>query len=343
MPYSRWMQLAGGSHRLGGKVDRIGSHVGDVAVLVEALGHPHRVAGRESKLPVGLLLERRGGEGRRGAPDARLLLARHHLPGFLEQVVSKLAGLGFIEQDHLFPRRELAGLLVEILPGRDPVSAHADQVGVEREFVVEKVGLEVPIRRGAERAALPLPQHQQANRDRLDPAGRQSVGNLLPEKRAQGVAVEPVEDPSGFLGPDQPVIELPSGVQCLPDGLPGDFVEHHPTHLDLGGQHLAQVPRDAFAFPVFVGGEQELVGVLEQVLELLDHLLLVGGHHIERLEVLGDVDAEAGPLLSFVFGGDVGGLVGKIANVAHRCRHAIPAGQKLLDGLRFGGRFDDYQ
>ena len=43
-----------------GKRRRIGPHVGDIAVFVEALGNPHRVLGGEPKLTVGLLLERAG-------------------------------------------------------------------------------------------------------------------------------------------------------------------------------------------------------------------------------------------------------------------------------------------
>ena len=47
-----------------GQVGRIGSHVGDVPVLVERLSRLHRAAGGEAELAVGLLLQRAGRERR---------------------------------------------------------------------------------------------------------------------------------------------------------------------------------------------------------------------------------------------------------------------------------------
>ena len=52
------------------------------------------------------------------------------------------------------------------------------------------------------------------------------------------------------------------------DRVLGDLVEHHPLDRDLGLEHLEQVPGDRLALAVLVGREVELVGVLEQLLEL---------------------------------------------------------------------------
>ena len=54
----RGHQLASRFHGHRGQIRRIGSHVGDVAVLVQALREPHRVSGRETVFAVGLLLQR---------------------------------------------------------------------------------------------------------------------------------------------------------------------------------------------------------------------------------------------------------------------------------------------
>ena len=43
-----------------------------------------------------------------------------------------------------------------------------------------------------------------------------------------------------------------------------DLVEHHAAHRHLRLEHLEQVPGDALALAVFVGGEEKLVGVLER-------------------------------------------------------------------------------
>jgi hypothetical protein len=59
------------------------------------------------------------------------------------------------------------------------------------------------------------------------------------------------------------------------DGLRGDLVEDHPADRDLRVERLEQVPGDGLALAVLIGGEEELVRVLEQRLELGDLLLLV--------------------------------------------------------------------
>ena len=57
-------------------------------------------------------------------------------------------------------------------------------------------------------------------------------------------------------------------------------------------EHLEQVPRDGLALAVLISGEVELVGLLEQPLELGDLLLLVGVDDVVGLEAVVDVDAE---------------------------------------------------
>src|SRR5439155_53489 len=81
----------------------------------------------------------------------------------------------------------------------------------------------------------------------------------------------------------------------------------HPVHRHLGLEGLQQVPGDGFALAVLIGGEVELVRLLQQRLELGDLLLLVGADDVERLEAVVDVDAVLGPGLALVLGRDVGG------------------------------------
>ena len=49
---------AGGVDRLVTQVDRVGTHVGDVAVFIERLGDTHRLLGTHAQLTVGFLLQR---------------------------------------------------------------------------------------------------------------------------------------------------------------------------------------------------------------------------------------------------------------------------------------------
>ena len=87
-------------------------------------------------------------------------------------------------------------------------------------------------------------------------------------------------------------VELAGVVDGALDRLLGDLVEDHPLDRDLGLEHLEQVPRDGLALAVLIGGEVELVGVLEQPLELGDLLLLVRVDDVVRLEAVVDVDGE---------------------------------------------------
>ena len=132
------------------------------------------------------------------------------------------------------------------------------------------------------------------------------------------VAVQAVEDAAGLLGVDQAAVELPRLPHGPLDRRPGDLVEDHALDRDPGRQDLEEVPGDRLALAVLVGGEVQLAGVLEQVLELPDLVPLLAGDDVERLEVVVDVDAEAGPRLALVGRRDVGGVARQVPDVADR-------------------------
>jgi hypothetical protein len=83
----------------------------------------------------------------------------------------------------------------------------------------------------------------------------------------------------------------------------------------LGLERLEQVPGDGLALAVLIGGEEELVRALEQVLELGDLRLLVGADDVQRLEVVVDVDAEPRPRLALVLRRHVSGVARQVADV----------------------------
>ena len=127
------------------------------------------------------------------------------------------------------------------------------------------------------------------------------------------------------------------------DRLLRDLVEDHAPHRHLRLQHLEQVPGDRLALAVFVGREQELVGLLQELLQLADLLLLVRVDDVERLEVVLDVDAEPRPLLLLVLLGDVGGALGEVADVADARLDDEVVPEVALDRPRLRGRLDDHQ
>jgi hypothetical protein len=163
-----------------------------------------------------------------------------------------------------------------------------------------ELGLEVPVARGPERDPLPLPVDDQPGGDGLHPARRKPRHDLLPQHRRDLVPVQPVEHPSRLVGVDLAVVKLCRVGDGARDRLRGDLVEDHPAGGNLRLELLEQVPGDGLALAVFIGGEVQLVGVLEQRLELGDLLLLVAGHDVERGEVVVNVHAKPGPRLRTV-------------------------------------------
>ena len=161
-------------------------------------------------------------------------------------------------------------VVAEVGAARDPHVV--DGVELAREHPGVLVGaavegaLEVPVGRDPERHPLALAVDDQSGRDGLDPAGGQAGHDLLPEDRADLVAVEAVEDAARLLGLDEVHVELARVLGGLEDGGLGDLVEDHPLDRDalLGLQLVEQVPGDRLALAVLIGGEEELVGVLQQ-------------------------------------------------------------------------------
>ena len=142
---------------------------------------------------------------------------------------------------------------------------------------------------------------------------------------------------------DELHVELAGVVERSGDGLLGDLVKHHPFHGNLGRQELEQVPADALTLAVFISREEQLVSPLEGVLELLDHLLLVLGNHVERFEVGFGVHTEIGPLLSLVSGWNLAGVVGQVAHMAHGGLHPVSLGEETTDGSSLRRALDDDQ
>ena len=293
----------------------IGPHVRDRAVFVEALRDPHRVAGREAELARRLLLQRRGGEGRRR-------IARRGL---------RLDGL---DREAAFLDRLLRRHRIAFGTDRQPVELLAvplDEPRGERGAVLLHRRDHRPIFLGAERLDLALALDDQAQRDRLDAPGGLGARQLAPQHRRQREADEIVERPARPVRVDQVGIQLARvlhrlGHRRLGDGVEGDA-------LDLLGQRLAQpqdllhVPADRLAFAVRIGREDQAVGGLRQIGDRLQLLGLVG--------VVFPVHREAVVRLHRSV------LGGQVADMAVGGEHAVVAAQVFLDGLRLGRRFDD--
>ena len=163
---------------------RVGAHVGDEALLVEALGHLHRALGAEAELAPGLLLQRRGHEGGGGRAPERPL--GHRADG--EVPVGQRRGDGgrlLLAQNPDVPLAGPLTALVEVLAGRDRRAIERDERGPEtrRRLGVGEGALDPPPRRRAEAHAGPLPLDHHAGGDTLDPPGRKTGQDLAPQHR----------------------------------------------------------------------------------------------------------------------------------------------------------------
>ena len=315
---------------------RVGAHVGDVAVLVEPLGDTHRRLRREAQLAARLLLQRRGHERRRRAPPVRLLLDRADGERRTLERGCERARRVLVESEQV--ALELA-VVAEVAALRDALALDPDELRLERARV-ERAD-DVPVRRSDELHPLALALDHEPRRDRLHATGGEPRCDLHPEDGRDLVAVEPVEDPARLLRVDEVGIDLAGLAEGALDRILRDLVEHHPLDGNLGVQDLEQVPGDRLALAVFVRREQELGGVLQLALELVDLLLLVGIDDVERLERVIDVDAEAGPRLLLHRGRNVGGAIRKIADVADRRFHDVAVAEVPGNGLCLGRGLDD--
>lgn len=69
----------------------------------------------------------------------------------------------------------------------------------------------------------------------------------------------------------------------------------------------------------------------------------VGRDDIKGFEFPFNIDAELGPFLVFVGGGDISGLFWEVTDVSETGEDFVVFAEESADGPRFGGGFDDYE
>ena len=319
---------AGRGHGLTRQDRGIGTHVGDEAVLVEALSHPHGLTGVHPQLAGGLLLEGGGGEGRGRTALVGLVLHAG------DARLTPADGLGDSGGPHLVEvdgggldggRAQLA-VVIEVTAGGHAPPVEGDEAGGEGGVLTGgdvhrgqdggEVGLHPPVGGRAEGHALTLTLDDEAGGHRLHAPGGQTGTDLAPQDRADLVAHEAVQDAAGLLGIDEVDVQVASVAQGPGDGLAGDLGEDHAAHRHLGLENLLKMPGDGLALAVVVGGQVELVGVLEGLLELGDRLLLVRVDHVVGREVVLDVNREL-PIGTLLHGGGQLGGLREVPDVPH--------------------------
>ena len=207
--------VTGGHHGLGGHVDAVGAHVGDVPRLIQPLRGVHRGLGAHAVFAAGLLLQGRGHEGRIGIARGGLGLDTGDLQrarGDGRHRQFSGLGRGNVEFRQLPPTQNGQRRL-ELLPAR----------GGEN-------GLHRPVFLGAEGLDLHLALDDQAQADRLHAARRFCPRQFAPQHRRQGKAHKVIQRPARQIGIDQRGIDLARGLhrrghRILGDGVEGDAAD----------------------------------------------------------------------------------------------------------------------
>ena len=255
------------SHLVAGGLDRtvrqrgaVGTHVGDVAVLVQPLGDLHGLLRGQVEFAGGLLLEGGGAERRVRRAAVGLALHRGDREAGSGEAFGQTAGGGLVEVTHV-PVGTDRTLRGEVSAGGHALAVDRQQRGREggggvgdRSGGVED-RLDVPVLGGGEGHPLTFALDHQSGRDGLHPARREPGHDLLPQHGRDLVAVETVQDATRLLGTDQTGVEVSRVVRRVLDGVLGDLVEDHPSDGDLGLELLAQVPGDGLALAVLISGE----------------------------------------------------------------------------------------
>ena len=294
--------------RLLREVDRVGTHVGDETLLVEVLRHGHRLRDAHAQLAARLLLERRGGERRRREALCGLLLGAGHREGGVDAAAQERLGL----LARLEARREL-GLEERLVGVVGGVELRHDAVVGGR----------------MEGDDFTLALHEQPYGNALHAARRERRPHLLPQHGRELEAHQTVQNAARLLGVDQIHVDRARVLDGVENRPLGDFVEYDALGLVHGEtQHFGQVPCDGLSFAVFIGCEPDGLGLLRELPQLVDHLLLVARYFVDGLEPLRDVDAEV--------------LLGQVADVSETRFDDVVLAEELLDGFGLGRGLDDY-
>ena len=304
--------------------DAVGPHIGDQAggvaadlhAFIQALRHLHGALGVEAQLAAGFLLQGRGLEGRRGVALDRAGLDAAHREVLGLDGGHGAVGLGLIGQRQLF----------------DLPAVQLDQPGGEAARLGGQVGADGPVFLGLERLDLLLALHDQAQRHRLHPPGRARPRQLAPQDRRQGETHQIIQRPAGQIGFDQFLVQRAGMGDGLHHGGFGDGVERHPFHRQvfqqlLGPQHFQDVPGNRLALAVGVGGQDQLVGALHRLGDVLDLGGGAGIHIPDHGEIVVRLHRAV--------------LGRQVADMPEAGQHFIIAAQILVDGFDLAGGLDD--
>ena len=223
-----------------------------------------------------------------------------------------------------------AGADIETL---ELLSVGADQAGFETVAARRRqLGDDRPIFLGDEFLDFQFAVADQPQRDRLHAAGRARARQLAPEHRREREADQIIERAARQIGVDQRAVDGARmlhrlGHRLLGDRIEDDALDRLALERLLFIEGLQDVPGDRLAFAVGVGRQNEGVGLLQGVGDVVDALLRLGVDLPEHLEIIVRVDRSV--------------LGREVPDMAKGRQDLVTGAQVLVDRLRLGRRLDN--
>mmetsp|Transcript_10784 Transcript_10784/g.23088 ORF Transcript_10784/g.23088 Transcript_10784/m.23088 type:complete len:472 (+) Transcript_10784:1470-2885(+) len=228
----------------------VGAHVGDVAGLVERLGHAHGLLGRHGQLPACLLLQRGRDEGRGRLPPLVLGLEPLHLP---QRVLVRQALGQLRSRVRVQPNQRLLPRLVAKRAVGGEVSARCQalpscfnqprrKVQPLALLLPTQQGLQVKISCADEGKSLSFPSHNQSQPHALNSACTQAGCDFPPQERRHRVPCQAVENSPCFLSMHQVGSQLSRRFECTSDSIASDLMKNGSLDGNFGLEELKKMP-----------------------------------------------------------------------------------------------------
>ena len=213
------------------------------------------------------------------------------------------------------------------------LSVGADQARFETVAARRRqLGDDRPVFLGDEFLDLQFAVADQPQRDRLHAAGRARARQLAPEHRREREADQIVERAARQIGVDQRAVDGARvlhrlGHRLLGDRIEDDALDRLALQRLLFVEGFQHVPGDRLALAVGVGRQNEGVGLLEGMGDVVDALLRLGVDLPEHLEIIVGIDRSV--------------LGRQVTDMAKGGQDLVTGAKILIDRLRLGRRLDN--
>ena len=190
-------------------------------------------------------------------------------------------------------RHDGPGLL--LIVQRERFAVDLVEPGLERVLFLLQPGRDGPVLDRIEGLDLVLPLTDQPERHRLNPTGRESGSDRLPQERTDLISDQSIQNSACLLRFDLVEIQGLRGLESTLDGALGDFAEGHPLEaapVVIEAEVVGNVIGDRLALAIRVGSQDDTLGLLGLALDLLENFPLAADRLVFGLEAVVDVDSE---------------------------------------------------